>query len=63
MVRQCPFLILTPDEIVSLTFDFTATVDDLIDVIMKDHRKYIRWLVSMFRERGRGKAEEKKTEN
>jgi uncharacterized protein len=20
-----------------------ATVDDLIDVIMKDHRKYIRW--------------------
>lgn len=21
----------------------TATVDDLIDVIMKDHRKYIKW--------------------
>jgi ribosome-interacting GTPase 1 len=23
--------------------DDDATVDDLIDVIMKDHRKYIRW--------------------
>ena len=22
---------------------FTATVDDFIDVIMKDHRKYIKW--------------------
>ena len=21
----------------------TATIDDFIDVIMKDHRKYIRW--------------------
>lgn len=25
--------------------DSAATVDDFIDVIMKDHRKYIRWLV------------------
>ena len=25
-----------------------ATVDDLIDVIMKDHRKYIRWYVHPF---------------
>lgn len=25
---------------------FIATVDDFIDVIMKDHRKYIRWSVS-----------------
>lgn len=23
--------------------DFLATVDDFIDVIMKDHRKYIKW--------------------
>ena len=26
-----------------LVRDDDATVDDLIDVIMKDHRKYIRW--------------------
>jgi ribosome-interacting GTPase 1 len=26
-----------------LVRDDQATVDDLIDVIMKDHRKYIRW--------------------
>jgi hypothetical protein len=26
-----------------LVRDENATVDDLIDVIMKDHRKYIRW--------------------
>lgn len=26
-----------------LVRDETATVDDFIDVIMKDHRKYIRW--------------------
>lgn len=25
----------------------SATVDDFIDVIMKDHRKYIKWYVSM----------------
>ena len=24
---------------------FTATVDDFIDVIMKDHRKYIKWCI------------------
>ena len=24
---------------------FTVTVDDFIDVIMKDHRKYIKWCV------------------
>ena len=24
-----------------------ATVDDLIDVIMKDHRKYIRWYIHL----------------
>jgi uncharacterized protein len=24
-----------------------ATIDDFIDVIMKDHRKYIRWLVTV----------------
>lgn len=29
----------------------TATVDDLIDVIMKDHRKYIRWFVQSSLER------------
>ena len=22
---------------------YSATIDDFIDVIMKDHRKYIRW--------------------
>jgi len=26
--------------------DELATVDDFIDVIMKDHRKYIKWYVS-----------------
>lgn len=26
-----------------LVRDENATVDELIDVIMKDHRKYIRW--------------------
>jgi hypothetical protein len=26
----------------------TATIDDFIDVIMKDHRKYIRWSVHSF---------------
>jgi len=26
-----------------LTYNQPATVDDIIDVIMKDHRKYIRW--------------------
>lgn len=25
------------------TNDSSATVDDFIDVIMKDHRKYIKW--------------------
>lgn len=25
------------------TDSFPATIDDFIDVIMKDHRKYIRW--------------------
>lgn len=25
--------------------NLTATVDDFIDVIMKDHRKYIKWYV------------------
>ncbi|RJE22599.1 GTP-binding protein [Aspergillus sclerotialis] len=29
-----------------LVRDEYATVDDIIDVIMKDHRKYIRWLVT-----------------
>ena len=29
-----------------LVRDDDATVDDLIDVIMKDHRKYIRWYSS-----------------
>ena len=24
---------------------FAATVDDFIDVIMKDHRKYIKWCI------------------
>jgi ribosome-interacting GTPase 1 len=30
-----------------LVRDENATVDDFIDVIMKDHRKYIRWWVTM----------------
>jgi hypothetical protein len=30
-----------------LVRDDDATVDDLIDVIMKDHRKYIRWYGSI----------------
>lgn len=28
---------------IGLTIIMAATVDDFIDVIMKDHRKYIRW--------------------
>ena len=31
------------DEFNQLTKLLAVTVDDLIDVIMKDHRKYIRW--------------------
>lgn len=27
----------------NVTNSQTATIDDFIDVIMKDHRKYIRW--------------------
>jgi hypothetical protein len=28
-----------------------ATVDDLIDVIMKDHRKYVKWYAVSFTNR------------
>jgi hypothetical protein len=40
MVRQCllPFGFLEVN-----AHSILATVDDLIDVIMKDHRKYIKW--------------------
>lgn len=30
-----------------LVRDENATVDDLIDVINKDHRKYIKWYVNI----------------
>ena len=29
--------------LLSSTLTIAATVDDFIDVIMKDHRKYIKW--------------------
>lgn len=31
------------------TNQLPATIDDFIDVIMKDHRKYIRWLAPLSR--------------
>lgn len=49
LVRDDEGMFITPG-IASLSysndFDSAATVDDLIDVIMKDHRKYIRWLAN-----------------
>lgn len=36
---------INPGKLFKLTW-LIATVDDLIDVIMKDHRKYVKWYFS-----------------
>jgi hypothetical protein len=38
-----PMALCVYSRLQTILTDNPATIDDFIDVIMKDHRKYIRW--------------------
>ena len=48
LTRTLPFFLLVKNRMMLIKATIPATVDDFIDVIMKDHRKYIKWYTPPF---------------